>query len=120
MCGPYVRWTPFVSKKFQPRRRVLTPGDGGNSAPGANTRGLADSLQLDIGNGRVRLGDRLAVFPQSFKVQLNRFPDIALDFFHGPAGRDTSGEIRDVGGKIVCTMLDNDRVLFHTLPLSPA
>jgi hypothetical protein len=57
-----------------------------------------DTLQFNIRNCCVRLGDRFAVFAQSLKMQFDCFPDVALDFFYGSTGRDATGQIRNIGG----------------------
>jgi len=48
-------------------------------------------LQLNLGDRRMKLGNRLSVFAQALKVQLNGSPNIAFYFLDGPACRDASG-----------------------------
>jgi hypothetical protein len=51
----------------------------------------ADFLQIDICDGRLRLRDRIAILAQSFEMQLDRFADVAFNFFDVPARGDAAG-----------------------------
>jgi hypothetical protein len=66
------------------------------------------------------LGNGLSIFAQTFEVEFYRFSNVPFDLFDGPACGDTSRKIRNVGRKIIFTVFDNNRVLLHALPFSPA
>ena len=79
-----------------------------------------DSLQFDISDCRMGLGNWFSILPQPLKVQLDGFPDIVFDLLDGSTGRDASGQIGNVGGKIVFALFNYDGVLPHGLALRPA
>jgi len=49
---------------------------------------------------RTRLGYRITVFAQAFEMKRDCFTDVALDFCARVAGRDASGQIRDISALI--------------------
>ncbi|MGZ9046497.1 MAG: hypothetical protein ACXW24_18930 [Telluria sp.] len=49
-----------------------------------------------------------AVFPHTFNVQSNSLSNFGLRLFDGRARRNTSWQIRDIGGKISLSFFDND------------
>src|SRR6266481_3511611 len=62
-----------------------------------------------------RLWHGLALLSQSVMMKCHRLTHISLDFFPCAASRNTSVEIRGIGGKASLRWLDDDQVFFHCL-----
>jgi hypothetical protein len=73
-------------------------------------------LEFDVGDRRVRLRNWFAILAQTLQVQLDCFPDVALNLFNRPARRDASRQIPNIGRKIVFAALDDDGVLWKLIP----
>jgi hypothetical protein len=82
--------------------------------------GLSGLLQFDVRHRRMRIRDWYTVLAHSLKVKLDRLADVVLDFLNTPARRDAPWQVRNIRGKIVRALLDDNRVFPHGFPVSPA
>lgn len=91
--------------------------DGGKRglAPGRTTcrasgRGAVRGGDKNILDDAFRRGRDIAILAQTFKMELDGRKQFVFSFFHGRAGCNTTGQVRDISGEIVSGFLDNNRI----------
>src|SRR3990172_4294916 len=78
------------------------------------------SLDLDDLDRGARLGHVLAPGAHGLEMQPDRLPDPALDHSPRSTGGDAAGQVRNVRGPVVGSLLVDDGVLHLRSSLSPA
>ena len=81
---------------------------------------LGRKRNFDLQGESPRFRDRFSIFRHALKVKFDCLSNVVSNFLDGPSRRYTTRQIRDVGGQIVRSALDNHSVFLHGLVRSPA